>query len=253
MNAPRIALPVPTAANFEYNQRCLPLYAEAVRAAGGEPVEISLLADESVWREIAAHCDGVLLPGSPADVDPARFGEEAIDACSPADPAREALDYLLLNDAEKLGKPVLGICFGVQSMNTWRGGKLVQDLVPSPVNHGAGPSVAIAHTALVAVDSLLGSLVDRSEAEEVDGYFRLPVNTSHHQAVAVPGDDLRIVARCPEDAVIEAVEADTSEGRFLLGVQWHPERSTAISGTSRAMFARLVEEARGFQQKKAGV
>jgi len=251
---PRIAIPVPTSTDIPYNQRSWPSYARAVTLSGGEPVAIPLDLPVTMLRELIASCEGVLLPGSPADVDPALYGAERDPATAPADPAREAMDYLLLDDAEKHGKPVLGICFGVQSLNVWRGGSLVQDLTPVPVNHSAGSKVAIAHTALVAKDSVLASLLTEREAPEVDGFLRLPINTSHHQAVAAPGSGLRIVARSPEDGVIEAVELDADDSvfhvehpaarQFVLGVQWHPERSFEISAASRALFSRLVDEAR---------
>ena len=240
---PRIAIPVPTSRDSAYNERSWPNYAAAVRQAGGEPVALELGPTPEAALRVAAACDGIVLPGSPADVEPERFGAERDPATSPADPAREALDFALLDHAAAAGKPVLAICFGCQSMNVWRGGSLVQDLTPLPVNHSAGREVAIAHTALVARDSLLGSLVDPEEAR-VDGEFlRLPVNTSHHQAVASPGDGLRISSRCPEDGVIEAIETCEAGQPMMLGVQWHPERSTEISATSRNLFARLVAEA----------
>ena len=251
---PRIAVPVPTSTDLPYNHRSWPSYATAVTRSGGEPVAVELGLAAAELRALVASCDGVLLPGSPADVDPALYGAERDPATAAADPAREAVDYLLLEDAEKQGKPVLGICFGVQSLNVWRGGSLVQDLTPLPVNHEAGSKVAIAHTAIVAKDSLLSSLLTEEEAPERDGFLRLPINTSHHQAVAAPGAGLRIVARSPEDGVIEAVEMDTDDSmfhvehpgakQFVLGVQWHPERSFEISAASRALFARLVAEAR---------
>ena len=251
---PRIAIPVPTSTDIAYNQRSWPSYAKAITLSGGEPVAIPLDLPHTMLRELIASCDGVLLPGSPADVDPALYGADRDPATAPADPSREAVDYLLLDDAEKHGKPVLGICFGIQSLNVWRGGSLIQDLAPLPVNHSAGSSVAIAHTALVARDSLLASLLTEQEAPEVDGFLRLPINTSHHQSVAAPGAGLRIVARSPEDGVIEAVEMGADDStfhvehpaakQFVLGVQWHPERSFEISAASRALFARLVEESR---------
>ena len=77
----------------------------------------------------------------------------------------------------------------------------------------------------------------------MDGYLRLPVNSSHHQAVGIAGHELRVSARCPQDAVIEAVEGPTLANHFVLGVQWHPERTCDSSATSRAIFARLVQEA----------
>ncbi len=71
---------------------------------------------------------------------------------------------------------------------------------------------------------------------------RLPVNSSHHQAIGIAGDGLRIVARCPQDDVVEAVEG-TAPDHFVLGIQWHPERSTGISAASRAIFDRFIKEA----------
>jgi len=247
---PRIAIPVPTSLNLDYNTRSWPAYAAAVTASGGEPIKIDLGLTPTQVLEIAATCQGICLPGSPADVDPLRYGAEVDPASSPADPAREAVDFLLLEDAAANAKPVLGICFGVQSLNVWRGGSLVQDLTPMPVNHSAGAKVAIAHTALVAENSLLASILDPTEAPATDGFLRLPVNTSHHQSVSAPGDGLRIVARCPDDGVVEAVENDPAwrnpgidRPQFLLGIQWHPERSYEISATSRSLFDHLISEA----------
>jgi len=247
---PRIAIPVPTTIDIPYNGRAWPAYANAITASGGEPVAIDITRSPAEILEIARSCQGICLPGSPADVDPTRYGADRDPATEAADPAREAADTLLLEDAADHSKPVLGICYGLQSLNVWRGGSLVQDLTPLPVNHAAGSKVAIAHTALVAENSLLASLLDPAEAPDSDGFLRLPMNTSHHQSVASPGDGLRIVARCPDDGVVEAVEndpawhgVDSSRPQFLIGVQWHPERSYEISAASRALFNRLVTEA----------
>ena len=258
---PRIAIPVPTSTDIPYNDRSWPAYAAAVSASGGEPIKLDLTATPAEILALARSCQGVCLPGSPADVDPSRYGADLDPATSPADPAREAADNILLEDAADHAKPVLGICFGVQSLNVWRGGSLIQDLTPMPVNHSAGSKVAIAHTALVAENTLLASLVQPGEAVETDGFLRLPINTSHHQAVAAPGAGLRIVARCPEDGVIEAIEIDADGSmfhvehpgppQFVLGVQWHPERSFDISAASRALFAHLIAEARQVAQSKA--
>ena len=253
---PRIAIPLPTSTNAPYNQRSWPAYATAVTRSGGDPIAIDLSISPAQINAVAATCDGILLPGSPADVDPALYAADRDPASAPADPARQAADYLLLDHAAKHAKPVVGICYGVQSLNVWRGGSLIQDLTPLPVNHEAGKSVAIAHTALVAPNSLLASLLTPDEAPASDGFLRLPINTSHHQSVASPGDGLRIVARCPDDGVIEAVELDSDQpmfhvehstpAQFFLGVQWHPERSYDISPASRALFDRLVSESQRF-------
>jgi putative glutamine amidotransferase len=243
---PRIAIPIPASTDIPYSQRAWPLFADAIARSGGEPVQIDLIATPSQIQALADSCDGICLPGSPADVDPLRYGTEIDPATAAADPLREAVDSILLEDAYKYGKPVLGVCFGNQFLNVWRGGSLVQDLTPLPVNHSAGGSVAIAHTALIAENSLLASIVIPEEAPTEADFLRLPINTSHHQSIASPGNGLRIVARCPDDGVIEAVEADSSEEgtpHFVLGVQWHPERSYDISATSRAIFDRLIQEA----------
>jgi putative glutamine amidotransferase len=257
---PRIAIPVPTSTNLEYNGKSWPEYAEAVTRAGGEPVAIPLNATPRETADLINTCHGVLLPGSPADVNPQKYGQDPVPECSPADPGRENVDELLIQDAHNLYKPILAICFGTQSLNVWRGGTLVQHLVPMPVNHPAGRTVAIAHTAAIAPDSLLGTILTaagastpEAEASEQDGFLRLPINSSHHQAIGIAGDGLRISARCPQDAVIEAVEGgQASEGattHFVLGVQWHPERSYDLSPASRALFDRFIAEARTWQPR----
>jgi putative glutamine amidotransferase len=207
---PRIAIPIPTSIDLPYNQRSWPSYATAVSRSGGTPVPIDITLPPTEILALAATCHGVVLPGSPADVDPALYGAERLPECGPADTFRETADRILLEEAEKHAKPVLAICYGLQFLNVWRGGSLIQDLSPLPVNHSAGSTVAIAHTALLAPQSLLATLSDTSEAALSGDFLRLPVNTSHHQSVAAPGQGLRIVARCPDDGVIEALELDPS-------------------------------------------
>lgn len=250
MTRARIAIPVPTSGDADYNHRSWPNYAAAVEAAGGEAVRVELGTAKAL-REAARGVSGILLPGSGADVLPARYGADPDPATNKADEARETADWTLLEEAERNRLPVLGICYGLQSLNVYRGGSLVQDLLPLPVNHSAGRKVAVAHTADITQESFLGSLVGQDEAPRHNGFLRLPVNSSHHQAIAEPGPGMRIVARSPEDGVIEAIEAEFDEKNpwFFMAVQWHPERSTDISAASRALFARLVQEA----ERKAGL
>jgi putative glutamine amidotransferase len=260
---PRIVLPVPTSRDLAYNQRAIPAYAESIRRSGGEPVTVDIAADPAAIREILATCQGVCLTGSPADVDPVLYGADRAPETAPADPAREAADRQMLEDARRHGKPVLAICYGVQLLNVWQGGSLVQHLTPMPVNHEAGSKVAIAHTALILKDSLLASLCDPAELAPQphdEKFLRLPINTSHHQSVAQPGPGLRITARCPDDGVVEAIEIDPQAEVFhvehpakqwLLGVQWHPERSYDISATSRNLFNALIAEASKVQQAES--
>ncbi len=249
---PRIAIPMPHSGDREYAERAMPQYERAIEQAGGEPVRIPLdqPSDEVMKIEalkIIAGCDGVLLPGSNADVDPARFGTSRSPHTAPADPRRDAVDALLLQDAYNLRKPVLGICFGLQSLNVFRTGSLIQhipDFLPEElrtrVNHEAGKKVAVAHAVEIEKDSKLAEIVNR--IEEHKSKLVVPVNSSHHQSAGDIGDGLRIVARCTDDGIIEALEG-TAPNHFVLAVQWHPERSVEQDEPSRAIFRALIEAA----------
>jgi putative glutamine amidotransferase len=254
MSRPRIAIPVPSSTDFEYNQRSWPQYAKAVERSGGEAVEVPLGAAPAETARLISECQGVLLPGSGADVNPHKFGEEPIAECAPADVARENVDELLLQDAHNMGKPILTICFGTQMLNVWRGGTLVQHLQEGAVKHRS-PGAVEAHEATVAPDSLLGGVIASAETPETEGLLHLPVNSSHHQAIGSAGDGLRVVARSPVDGVVEAVEgaAGGVGGGFVVGVQWHPERTYDVSAASRALFARFVSEAAAWRPRSQSV
>ena len=239
---PRIAIPEPTSSDEAYNQRSLPQYLRAVEAAGGVPVPIALHASPAAQADLVASCSAILLPGSPADVNPERYGQDPVKECGATDEAREAADNLLLQDAFAQCKPILGICYGLQSLNVWRHGSLIQHL-PQPesstnvVNHAPGRTVQDAHLVRVAPDSRLSSLIPGAT---------IPVNSSHHQAIDRLGEYLTVVATSPADGVIEALEG-TAQGQFVIAVQWHPERSYEQSATSRALFAAFVEAARAWK------
>ena len=252
---PRIAIPEPTSTNAAYNQRSLPQYIHAVKAAGGIPIPIALHEAPASQARILASCSAILLPGSPADVDPTRYGQEAVPATAARDVAREAADDLLLRDAFAQEKPVLGICFGLQSLNVWRRGSLIQDLprvteagaaVPgSIVNHEPGREVQNAHPVLVTPGSRLSRLGPNGQEE-----LELSVNSSHHQAIDRPGEQLVVAAISPVDGVIEALKG-TEPRQFVVAVQWHPERSYESSEASRALFAAFLEAARSWTSSRA--
>ncbi|GAA3752129.1 gamma-glutamyl-gamma-aminobutyrate hydrolase family protein [Terriglobus aquaticus] len=241
---PTILIPSPTSFDPEYNQQCWPEYAAAVQQCGGTAVAVPLNATEPELLRLAEIAQGILLPGSGADVLPARYGHEAEPETNPADAERERVDMLLLELAERNQMPTLAVCFGLQSLNVYRGGTLVQHLQPVPVNHRAGRAVAEAHSSVVAAESHLGRILSAAQdvsPDAADGFLRLMVNSSHHQAVGVPGDGLRVSARSTQDGVIEAVE-DPSHP-FLVGVQWHPERTIDRSDASRHLVGALVAAA----------
>lgn len=242
MSRPRILIPIPTSFDEPYNTKSWPEYAAAVEVAGGDPVQLELTHSVAELKAMAQAADGILLPGSGADIDPAKYGHAPDPASAPADPLREQTDRALFEAAEATKKPLLGICFGTQSMNVFYGGTLVQDCSPVPVNHRAGRAVSTAHAVQFAKESRLGQILqDSGEATAMDDEFsRVGVNSSHHQAIGAAGDTLRVVARCPEDGVVEAVEGSDPE-HWLIGLQWHPERTVDTSAASRAIFAAFLQ------------
>lgn len=242
----RIAIPEPTGLDAAYNERALPQYLSALKAAGAAPVVIGLGESPTEVARTLATVHGVLLPGSKYDIDPQAYGETRAPACNDADPARAAVDELLLQDAFNLRKPVFGICGGMQALNVWRNGSLIQDLPTrgkSAVNHAAGREVEHAHEIRVEHSSRMTLIAPPTSAP-------VSVNSSHHQAVKVPGDNLRIAAVCPDDGVIEAIELHSPD-HFALGVQWHPERTYSTSGLSQALFRAFVREARDWAKRHA--
>jgi putative glutamine amidotransferase len=249
MTTPRIAIPVPHSGDREYAERALPQYEEAVRLAGGEPVRIELDQTPAQVMEQIERCDAVLLPGSKADVDPQKYGADRHQKTATADTKRDTVDELLLQDAYNLHKPVLAICYGLQILNVYRSGTLVQH-VESAINHSAGRAVERAHTVEVEPNSQLAVIIgaDKNNAE-------VAVNSSHHQSVDMVGDGLRVVARSPLDGVIEALEG-TLPGHFVLAVQWHPERSVndskELADSAKAIFRAFIEAARAKHAELAG-
>jgi putative glutamine amidotransferase len=241
---PRIAIPIPHAGDPDYAARSFPQYAHAVELAGGEPVAIPLDRDPQEIAKLAEGCDGVLLPGSRADVDPVKYKAERHPQTAEIDAKRDAVDALLLDDAYRRRKPVLGICYGLQSLNVYRGGSLIQHipdfLAPDRrgINHDAGRKVPIAHNVKVEAGSRLERIVGNGAQSA-----SVPVNSSHHQSADVAGEGLRIVARCPDDGIVEALEGADPD-HFVVAVQWHPERSVEDDEPSRRIFEALVKAAR---------
>jgi putative glutamine amidotransferase len=247
----RVAIPVPHSSDTEYAERAFPQYAEAVETAGGEPVQIPLDRPPAEVMKLIERCDAVLLPGSKADVDPAKYNAPAQPETAAADAKRDTVDELLLQDAYNMHKPVLGICYGLQILNVYRSGTLLQH-IKSPVNHEAGRTVPLAHEIAIDPTSTLGGIVaDTSPSQVSAERVVLPVNSSHHQSADLVGDGLRVVARSPQDGIIEALEG-TAPDHFVLAVQWHPERSVEIDEASRAIFRAFVEAAQLRHSELAG-
>jgi len=249
---PRIAIPLPHGGDSAYAERALPEYARALELSGAEPVLVPLDRAPGEAMRLIERSAGVLLPGSKADVDPAKFGAHAHPKTQPSDPGRDRIDELLLQDAYNMHKPILGICYGLQILNVYRSGTLVQH-IESVIDHARGRKPPAAHQVEVEPGSKLaeilsprpraaGSRAGENAPFDPGDKLLIPVNSSHHQSADVVGDGLKVVARCPQDGIIEAVEG-TSPHHFVLAVQWHPERSFDDDEGSRRIFRALVEAA----------
>jgi putative glutamine amidotransferase len=220
---PRVGIPWRTTQEQRDGTRDkLDFYFQAVRKAGAEPLEVSLeQSPEQLARQLE-QLDAFVLPGSPADVDPGRYGASRHSKTKTLDPNRDTTDEAILAHAFRELKPVLAICYGCQMLNVHLKGSLIQDIrtvKPEALAHGhtdlpPGERKGDAkHPASLAPDSRLASL---------NGAIRAEINSSHHQAIEKPGDHLRVAAQAP-DGIIEAIEW-TGDSNWVVGVQWHPER-----------------------------
>jgi len=209
-------------------------YADSISRAGGVPLVLPPL-ERDVDRALEA-LDGILLSGGD-DYDPRLYRQRRHESLRPIHPRRNRADPRLARRALRSGLPILGICGGLQLLNIVLGGDLIQDiesLVPGALRHRS-PSRRrpVRHSIRIQPGTLLASVAGKLEAS---------VNTFHHQAVGRVGRGLRVSAMA-DDGIVEGLEAGGGDpGRFLLGVQWHPERDpNRLNG---ALFRGLVEAAR---------
>lgn len=216
-------------------------YAEAVFESGGIPVYVPLIPDESYIDQLASRADGIILTGSQSDIDPARYGQQRHPRLGDVHEQRDEVDMLLLKSAERRHLPVLGICFGMQSLNVYRGGTLIQDIsdqLGSQIEHEQSmPYDHPSHRVALSADSILAQLA---------GTTVVRVNSLHHQAVDRIGHGLQPIAWAP-DGVVEAL-VNTVPGQFMLAVQWHPELSFAADPFSRRLFAWFIEQVKEVRQ-----
>lgn len=211
-----------------------PMYTAGILEAGGLPVVLPLSRKESVWEEYLSAFDGFLIPGG-QDVAPSYYGQEVLPACGYAAPLRDEQETYMLKRLWELDKPVLGICRGLQIMNTAWGGTLYQDLPtqkPSSVTHRQPKPYEIPHHQVtIAKDSMLYGIL---------GYDRLSVNSMHHQALWELSPRVKAVAWA-EDGIVEAIEVP--EKTFMLGVQWHPEHLFRDYDSGKRIFKAFVNAA----------
>ena len=230
MNKPIVGLTTyPASATHGWHTPAL--YVDAVLRAGGVPMMLSGQCPDCAerWLDVV---DGVVLIGG-GDINPAEFGSAGHETIYNLSAERDAMELALMRALLTHPKPVLGICRGMQILNTVLGGTLhvhLPDVVGESVLHRAPPRDPIQHSIQVAADSELAKVIGQQ------------VHTAswHHQAIDQLGQGLKAVAWAP-DGVIEAVEL---EGRQdLLAVQWHPEITAAEDDGQQHMFDWLIKQA----------
>ena len=203
------------------------LYLQAVENAGAEAVFIG--PDDSIMDSVRSS-RGVLIPGG-GDIDPLLYNEEKVFDLDPEDGKRVDFDLALFRSVLKQGKPVLGICYGMQLINIAMGGTLYQDIGTQKeraINHREGM-----HAVQVSDNPFIAP-----------GQYE--VNSSHHQAVKEAGRGLKAFA-LSSDGLIEAFYSPYYP--FLMGVQWHPERMKNI--ISERVFTSFVGACREFQPERS--
>lgn len=198
-------------------------YIESIVSSGGIPLLIPPMPDEDLDR-IISEIDGIVFVGG-LDYSPSRYDQPTHPACKLIDSCRDDFDFRFFYRAMKSPNlPVLGICLGAQLINVGLGGSLIQDIpstYPDSKTRHASPdgweNGFNEHSVKIESGSRLHDIYKATD---------IVVSTSHHQSVDKPGKGLRISSSA-DDGVVEAVEGEGS--RFLIGVQWHPERAYAVS------------------------
>lgn len=210
----------------------LPGYAQGLEDAGAIPVILPLTEDEESLRRFADTFDGFLFPGG-HDVNPAFYGQAPTPECGVICPERDRMEKAFFPMALATGKPMLGICRGVQLFNVMLGGDLYQDIpteCPSDVQHHETPPYdKVAHQVTIEQGTPLYDAV---------GVTQMGVNSYHHQGIKNLGKGLRVAAKAP-DGMVEALYLP--EHKFALAVQWHPEFSRLSDEKSRKIFRAFVE------------
>lgn len=215
------------------NQR----YFVATTMVGGVPWMIPLFDDDlPTLRAIYERLDGLLIPGG-VDMDPRQYGQEILPECGNLDPARDRVELQLARWAIEDGKPIFGLCRGLQIINVARGGSLWQDLEtqrPELAKHDYFPTAGysrqhLAHSVTLERGTRLAALLD--------GPDEIMVNSMHHQGVRDLGEGLVVSARA-HDGLIEAIELPGEA--FVIGVQWHPEVFEMTDPHTRHLFGGFI-------------
>lgn len=206
-------------------------YLDEIMASGAVPYVLPLTSDEETISEILSHIDGIIFSGG-SDINPNYYGKEDTGKSKEINPLRDECEETYIKIALKKDMPILGICRGMQALNVFCGGSLIED-IPSEykvetIHNLEKPDIAF-HKITVLPDTPLADII---------GAGVHTVNSYHHQAVDSLAPYFSIAA-VSEDGITESIFRN--DKRFVLGVQWHPERDHIQAQCNKIIIDRFVE------------
>ncbi len=209
-------------------------YCDGIMEAGGVPILMPLTVDHHVIDIIIKKCDGLMVTGGP-DLDARLYGEQNYQFNGEISPLRDEMEIYAIRTAFEGGKPILGICRGIQVINVTFGGTLYQDIYAQSnrkdmIKHSqSAPRWYPTHEIIIEKGSKVWSAFGSEKAA---------VNSFHHQAVKDVAPGFKVSSRAP-DGIIESIEHETD--RFVVGVQWHPEHMWKNDGIYLELFRMFVD------------
>lgn len=207
-------------------------YVDSVARAGGVPFIMPICEDENIIKKMIENVDGIIMTGG-VDIHPFRFNQEPNPKIGVISKERDDFDFLIMKHAFENNKPIFGICRGIQLINVYFGGTLIQDILSQKntniLHSQTAPVYTATHKIKIKKDSAICGIFGK-EAE---------VNSFHHQAIDKLAKDFKITSSA-KDGIIESIEYKKKDG-FILGVQWHPECMTAKDSKMQSLFSMFAD------------
>ena len=207
-------------------------YVDSIVRAKGIPTIIPIIEDEEIIKKMLESVDGIIMTGG-VDVHPFRFNEEPIEKIGTISAERDDFDFTVMKYAAEMNKPILGICRGIQVINVYFGGTLIQDIPSQRSSNILHSQTAEYHVATHKIQIVKDSIIYDMLGENSE------VNSFHHQAIDKLDKDFKVTATA-KDGIVETIEYKKKDS-FILGIQWHPELMSAKNVKMQNIFDMFVE------------
>ena len=207
-------------------------YVDSIVRAKGIPTIIPIIEDEEIIKKMLESVDGIIMTGG-VDVHPFRFNEEPIEKIGTISAERDDFDFTVMKYAAEMNKPILGICRGIQVINVYFGGTLIQDIPSQRSSNILHSQTAEYHVATHKIQIVKDSIIYDMLGENSE------VNSFHHQAIDKLAKDFKVTATA-KDGIVETIEYKKKDS-FILGIQWHPELMSAKNVKMQNIFDMFVE------------